>query len=192
MAPWKKNPKLQIEIPCSCWYNIDTASRCVVSNIIYVESRFMFLALFFFSFFSPFSATIAALFNFYLITQKLDMETITCSPYQAAKLWMLQDTEHIPLVQISLAIIWWSELSLGARNTGSSPAGKACLCFLYECIHVRERERQTAKQGWMGWQGESKSMQECANTKHVYSKPVTLKISRWGWQQQGSQTASVR
>ncbi|XP_074687729.1 uncharacterized protein LOC141926205 [Strix aluco] len=27
-------------------------------------------------------------------------------------------------------------------------------------------------------------MQECAYTKHVYGKPVNLKISRWGWQQQ--------
>lgn len=72
-------------------------SRYAVGDIIYIENRFVFLGLFFFSF----CTAVAALVNLYLITQKME----TCFPYQVAKLQMLQDIEYIPLLQISLAII---------------------------------------------------------------------------------------
>lgn len=78
---------------------------------------------------------------------------------------MLQDAEHLHLVQIRL-----------------SHGGEAYLHLLYErmCVCVKDKHKQM----W-GWR-ESKSMHECAYTKHVYSKLLTLKMSWWCWQQQGT------
>lgn len=75
------------------------------------------------------------------------METITCPPYQVAELWMLRDIEHIPCVQVSLAIPWCSELSLGAWEVESCKHTYVFDMYIYVCVWARQTDRQTQTDG---------------------------------------------